>query len=198
LNWILSVLVRVWVHTLRLTLEVDPSWEARERERARIYAFLHGKQLPLLRFPRPKATAALVSHSRDGERQAFMLKRFGLHIRRGSSSRGASSGLRSLLRVLRGGTDIALAVDGPKGPVGIAKQGPVWLAKYGNAVLAPLGSASSCAWTFSRAWDGFTLPLPFTRIAVVLGAPPAEGATAEELTRAIEKANARAEVLLQR
>jgi lysophospholipid acyltransferase (LPLAT)-like uncharacterized protein len=198
LNWILSVLVRVWVHTLRLTLELDPSWEALGIGRARVYAFMHGKQLPLLRFPRPKATAALVSHSRDGERQAFMLQRFGLLIRRGSSSRGASSGVRALLRVLRSGIDVALAVDGPKGPVGVAKEGPLWLAKRGNAVLAPLGSASSCAWRFTRAWDLFTLPLPFTRIAVVLAAPPAEDATAADLTRAIEKANARAEALLRR
>jgi lysophospholipid acyltransferase (LPLAT)-like uncharacterized protein len=47
---------------------------------------------------------------------------------------------------------------------------------------------------FARAWDRFELPLPFTRVAVVLGAPlEADEATQEALGEAIDRARAEAE-----
>jgi lysophospholipid acyltransferase (LPLAT)-like uncharacterized protein len=49
---------------------------------------------------------------------------------------------------------------------------------------------------FARAWDRFELPLPFTRVAVVLGAPLSPGEeTPDALAAAIDDARARAEAL---
>jgi hypothetical protein len=49
-----------------------------------------------------------------------------------------------------------------------------------------------CGKVFTRAWDRFALPWPFTRVSVVLGAPlePVLCAdAADSLKRAIEEAN---------
>jgi lysophospholipid acyltransferase (LPLAT)-like uncharacterized protein len=59
--------------------------------------------------------------------------------------------------------------------------------------------AAACArrHVFARAWDGFELPLPFSRVAVALGPPiePAE-ASAEVLAAAIDRASEVAEQAL--
>ena len=64
-------------------------------------------------------------------------------------------------------------------------------AEKAGALLVPMGSAIASGTVFRRAWDHFALAWPFSRVAVVLGAPCAP----EVLGRAIEAANGRAQIL---
>lgn len=187
LSAIVAWIVRVWLALLRVRVVAHPAL-AEERGRL-VWAFWHGTQMALLARPRRRATAALVSLSRDGELQAGIMRRHGLVVVRGSSSRRGAGGLRGLVRELRRGRDVAFAVDGPRGPRGVAKPGALACARMGGARVVPVGVAASRAWVLRRAWDRFVVPWPLSRVAVVLGAPLDAEATAAELGAAIDAAN---------
>jgi lysophospholipid acyltransferase (LPLAT)-like uncharacterized protein len=188
---LLAVIVYMWLRTLRVTFE-GPRLSAGPL----VIAFFHGRQFALLRWRRPARTAVLVSQSTDGDMQSALMSTMGLVVFRGSSSRSASAGLRRLLRHLRGGASIALAVDGPRGPHGIAKPGAAFLATTTVARVVPLGSAASPAWMLRRSWDRMLIPWPFARVAVVHGEPLDE-ATGQALDTAIERATLRACALVR-
>ncbi len=190
---LLGLLVRAWLFTLRLTLVVDPALLA-ARPRPFALAFWHGQQFALLRWARFRRMVALVSRSRDGELVAAALARLGIASARGSSSRGGAAGLRAIVRSLRRGMDAAFAVDGPRGPAREVRSaggavGAAQAAELGGGLVVPMAAACARCHVFGRAWDRFELPLPFTRVAVVLGAPltPSE-ATPEALAAAIDRA----------
>lgn len=198
LGALLGLLVRLWLVTLRLTLIVDPALEA-ARPRPFALAFWHGQQFALLRWARFQRMVALVSLSRDGELVAAALARVGVESARGSSSRGGARGLKAIVKRLRAGRDAAFAVDGPRGPARVVRgDGAVQAARLARGVVVPMAAACARCHVFARAWDGFELPLPFSRVAVALGAPlePAE-ATAENVAAAIDRARGVAERAVQ-
>lgn len=194
LGYLVGVVARVWLATLRVNLVVDDALTADAvASRPWVLCFFHGTQFPLLAWKRRRDTVALVSHSRDGSLQASALRCQGLRVVRGSSSKGGARGLVALIRAMREERDAAFAVDGPRGPYGRVKDGAVTAARRTNALLVPMGSFAERAWTLSRAWDRFVLPFPFSRVTVRLGAPidPAQVSDARfAIERAIEKANA--------
>jgi lysophospholipid acyltransferase (LPLAT)-like uncharacterized protein len=199
---LLGLVVRAWLWSLRLTLVVDPALAA-SRPRPFALAFWHGQQFALLRWARSQRMAALVSRSRDGELVAAALARLGIACARGSSSRGGAAGLRAIVRLLRRGFDAAFAVDGPRGPARVVRSegagvGVARAAGLSGGLVVPMAAACARRHVFARSWDGFELPLPFTKVVVVLGAPlrPDE-VTPEALARAIDRARARAEDALR-
>jgi len=196
IGYFLGWLVRLWIATLRVDLVIDER-VAQEEGGPRVFCFFHGTQFPLLAWKRRRSTAVMVSHSRDGEIQAAALGVQGLAVVRGSSSRGGARALAALVRSMKRGRDTAFAVDGPRGPYGVVKLGAIVAAKSAAALLVPVGSACARAWTFERAWDKFRVPFPFSRVAVVVGAPLEASVTADELARAITRVNEAAERLLE-
>lgn len=186
-GFFLGLLARVWLWTLRVDVEMAP--ELVTSTEPWVLSFFHGTQWPLLAWKRRRTTAVMVSLSRDGRTQARALARLGFSVVRGSSSRGGARGLASLIRALKAGRDVAFAVDGPRGPCGIPKPGAALAARRAGALLVPMGSAMQRGHVFERAWDRFALAWPFSRVAVVLGAPTSEA----ELGAAITAANARAQ-----
>jgi len=196
LGFVLGLVVRAWVATLRLTLVVDPVLARDQAGRPWVLAFWHGQQFALLRWARRRPTVALVSLSRDGEVQAGVLPRLGLAVERGSTSREGARGLRAIVRRMRTGLDSAFAVDGPRGPRGFVQPGALAAARMTGGAIVPLASASASAWVLENAWDRFELPRPFSRVAVVLGAPLPAEATGQEVGVAIDRARRAAEALV--
>jgi lysophospholipid acyltransferase (LPLAT)-like uncharacterized protein len=200
LGVLLGVIARVWLMTLRLTVDVHPALLATPSSKPWVLAFFHGKQWPLLAWKRRRRTAVLVSLSADGAIQSRALSVLGFSVVRGSSSRGGARGLARIVRLLRAGAhDGAFAVDGPRGPYGVPKPGVLLAAQKGGAVVVPMGSAVAYGKVFHRAWDRFVLAWPFSRVAVVLGPPldvAAHADASEELKSAIRRANEAAEARL--
>lgn len=196
---VLGGIVRLWLYSLRLTVFADVSLPT---DRPWVLVFFHGKLWPLLAWERRRATAVMVSHSKDGELLAGLLRGLGMEVVRGSSSRGGARALAAMTKRLRkGDVDAAFAVDGPRGPYGVVKPGAIAAARAAGAAIVPMGSAVRGGKVFGRAWDRFALAWPFGRAAVVVGpAVELEGASAEELAARVEcgilRANARAESLL--
>jgi lysophospholipid acyltransferase (LPLAT)-like uncharacterized protein len=165
--------VRLLGRTLSLT---EANREAAERlwdaKSPIVYAAWHGR---ILMFPyfygRQRTVHVLASRSRDGELVARFAQAFGFRAVRGSTSRGASTALRVLARLLRDeAAEVAVAPDGPRGPRGVAQPGAVLLAKLGRAPILPLGLGVSRA-TVLGSWDAFVVPHPFARVVVVFGDP---------------------------
>ena len=140
---------------------------------------------------RDRNIAIAVSLSRDGDWIDAVLARLGFaESPRGSSSRGATSLLRELIRRNRAGEPIGILLDGPRGPAGVAKPGVVALARATGAKLVPIGIAAAPGFRFGS-WDRTLLPYPVARVRIVFGAPlhvprEAEDAALEAKRRELE------------
>jgi len=139
-----------------------------------VHAFYHDQLLMMtysyLGQSYGRRLAVLTSRHRDGEYVARTLARFGHRMVRGSTGRGGAGGLRQLVKSLRSGDDVAIAVDGPRGPRHRVQLGAVEVARLGEATIVPVAFAASRAKTL-RSWDAFQVPLPLTRGVFVYGEP---------------------------
>lgn len=180
-GWIGWLIVSLWTRTLRIRFvrrEVPDRLLAEDKNV--IYAFWHGRQFMLFHTHRKEQIVIPASESRDGEIQANILRRFGFGVVRGSSKRKGDRALLGLVDALRRGKSIALAVDGPRGPIYEVKQGVTYLAGKLNKPIVPLISSARSAWVLGRIWDKYLLPRPFSRCVIVYGDPIIVKGTAEE------------------
>lgn len=137
---------------------------------SRLWVLWHAELLPLLWLHRRQGIAVLASQHRDGGYLASVAARWGYRVLRGSSARLGTSALRGVMRVLASGGQVALALDGPRGPRHRAKPGGARAAQRTGAAVVPVRAQPNRAWRLAS-WDGFVIPAPFTRIRVVYGAP---------------------------
>ncbi len=108
--------------------------------------------------------------SKDGEYIARVVQRWGYTVLRGSSSRGGSGALRSMVRVLRDGQSLAVTPDGPRGPRRKLKPGSLLAARMSGVPVLPTAAAATRAWWLGG-WDRFLVPQPFARVRLVYGEP---------------------------
>lgn len=135
------------------------------------FAVWHGDELPLLPWFGKINAAILVSQSDDGEVLARGARYLGYHIVRGSSSRGAVSGMIALIKAARQGYHGVLAVDGPQGPRHVCKPGIVRLSQNTGVPLLPAGVAVSKKFVFEKSWNKDYFPLPFCRQVLFFDKP---------------------------
>lgn len=201
LGFALGIVARLWLLTLRVTAASHPALSV-SASQPWILALWHGQILPLLAFKRRRRTAAMVSLSRDGDVLANAFRLLDLHSVRGSTSRNARPALHAMVRTLRDQWDGAFAVDGPRGPWHQAQAGALIAASRADGVVVPFAAACSNSWRLSS-WDHFEIPVPFSRVAVVLGAPlrPGDvqrGDAQAAISTALDQACAQAQALLNR
>ena len=163
LAWALALATRLLASTWR---HPCPELELREASLAEgpvIFAFLHGQQLSLIPAHRSLPVVGVVSRSADGDLLASVLAHLGIPSVRGSSSRGGAQAARASLRALDRRQCPAIAVDGPRGPRGVAQPGAATLsALSGRPILLVAARARPCLRL--RSWDAFEIPIPFARV----------------------------------
>lgn len=145
-----------------------------------IYAFWHGRQFLLFYNHKRSGIIIPASESRDGEIQAVILKLFGFDVVRGSSRRKGERALLGMVDGLRRGKDVALAVDGPRGPLYEVKQGITYLAGKLGKPIVPVAASARRFWILERLWDKYMLPAPFTSGVIIYGDPIFVSGTAED------------------
>ena len=135
-----------------------------------LFAFWHNSQfiLPLLR--KHQTVHCLISKSRDGDLMSALIRLFGNKAIRGSSSRDGLLAMKQLMRLLRSGSEVGIATDGPRGPAFQVKPGIVQMAKTLNAPIIPVAYDASRKKVFNS-WDTSFLPLPFGKISIIYGEP---------------------------
>lgn len=151
MHWI----VILWLKTIRVKISEHPQG---------ILALWHRDLAGALASFAHRNITVMISSSEDGNFATKIAKNMGYVVKRGSSSRGYES-LRTLLRALRKGESVGMALDGPKGPPLVAKPGCNWLQAQSKRPLVYLKFKYSAAITL-RTWDRLILPLPFSKILV--------------------------------
>lgn len=169
--WAGAAFIRLLRATVRMRFYRDEPVRAFEREgRNFILAFWH-RHLLLMRYAyRGPRMSVLVSRSRDGELIARVMERLGISTSRGSTSRGGAAGLRDLLRRARGGWDLAVTPDGPRGPLREVQPGIVLAAAASGLPVIPVAIAASRRRELDS-WDRMLVPLPGSQVHVVYGEP---------------------------
>jgi lysophospholipid acyltransferase (LPLAT)-like uncharacterized protein len=166
------LLIKLIGTTIRWEVEGWKNWEeATGNERVPIYAFWHNRVFLATYFWQKRRIVVMTSQSFDGEYIARFIQRFGYGAARGSSTRGAVGAIIEMARLMRAGLPTAFTIDGPKGPRYVAKMGAVLLAKKTSQPILPFTITARHFWHAKRSWDGFQVPLPFTRARVNI-APP--------------------------
>jgi lysophospholipid acyltransferase (LPLAT)-like uncharacterized protein len=181
LSFIGWLVLSLWSRTVRMRMvnsEIPHALNADGKNF--IYAFWHGRQFLLFHNHRDTGVIIPASESRDGEIQARILKRFGFNVVRGSSKRKGERALLGMVSGLRKGKTIAIAVDGPRGPLHEVKQGVTYLAGKLNKPIVPVATSARRYWILEKTWEKFLLPKPFTTGVVIYGDPIVVGGITED------------------
>ncbi|HEX6790642.1 MAG TPA: lysophospholipid acyltransferase family protein [Candidatus Krumholzibacteria bacterium] len=166
-----AAVIRALGLTWRIRVEEGSKLDAARALSPRvIFVFWHGRLLPLSYTHRNRRVHVLASEHADGEMLGQTIRRLGYGHVRGSSTRGGTRALLELVEKARAGFDLAVTVDGPRGPAGVVKAGVVEVARQTGAAILPITCASDRRRVF-RSWDAFELPAPFARIVVRYGDP---------------------------
>jgi lysophospholipid acyltransferase (LPLAT)-like uncharacterized protein len=165
--------------------------------------FWHRAVFAATYFYRNRKIAVMTSRSFDGEYIARIISKFGFEPVRGSSSRGAVRALLGMHTIIDEGRVAAFTIDGPKGPMYVAKPGPVLLARHTGVPIRCFYVAVDRAWQLNS-WDRFLIPKPFARAHVRWSSPIVveKGADLNEMhqvmQQALERVTAYAETQVQK
>lgn len=131
----------------------------------------HQDEVPSMGFFKFKKICIMVSDSKDGEIFSNALHFLGFETVRGSSSRGGIKAFLSALKKVKAGSNMAIAVDGPKGPIFEVKEGIVKLCEKSGVNILPYRANPRKFYTFEKSWSKGRLPYPFSIIDVNIGEP---------------------------
>ena len=170
-DWLLRFLIELFNRSITFTTENEGPMQALLDEgQPFVLVFWHGSMTYpwwRLRFHR---AAALVSQSKDGQLLANLLKSWGYHVLRGSSSRGSKEAMTAMRDAVRDGFVLCVTPDGPRGPYHEMKMGAVRVAQT-MAVPLVMVSVGYRRFRHLRSWDRFEVPFPFTRARVIYSDP---------------------------
>jgi len=202
--WLISragtLAIRLIGPTLRFTVLTEDGSPPKEDPLLvpAVYCFWHRCVFPSTWFFRHRGIAVMTSRSFDGEYIARIIEHFGFRPVRGSSSRGAVRALLGMHTEIEQDRVAAFTIDGPRGPMYVAKPGPVLLARNTRVPIVVYHIALERAWTLNS-WDKFMVPKPFSRAALAVSRvmPVAENADLEaqhaEMQAALDRVRLRAE-----
>ncbi len=132
-----------------------------------IVAFWHNRLLIAAelrrRFRAHTKMSGLVSPSRDGAILTRFFRFLGINAVRGSTSRRGGLAMMEIVHRLSHGEDVAITPDGPRGPRYKFNPGAALIAQKTHCPVALVGSKYSCAIRVNS-WDGFFIPLPFSKV----------------------------------
>jgi lysophospholipid acyltransferase (LPLAT)-like uncharacterized protein len=171
-KYILPRIVYLFYRSLSATwrirvVESEDLKQARLSKKQYILAIWHGDELVMISQTKDYSPCTMTSNSKDGELMNYVLNKLGMKTSRGSSSRGAISGLKGLLRLAKGGRNPVMAVDGPRGPYHQIKPGVFEVAKLLQAELFVAGVRAEKALVFKKSWNKAYLPHPFSKVVIV-------------------------------
>jgi lysophospholipid acyltransferase (LPLAT)-like uncharacterized protein len=176
--WLIALLVRAVSATLRYRFLDRSGYFTSPAPGPTIYCIWHNRlalsmaaYYKYLKKHNPTSgLAAMVSASKDGGFLAAILESFAVQPVRGSSSRRGPQALLELTTWSERGYDLALTPDGPRGPRYEVQEGVMSLAQVTGLPIIP------CSWNLGwklqiKSWDGFQIPLPFSRCEMIFEKP---------------------------
>jgi len=205
ISWGCYLLIRLIGPTLRIRFTAEEGASDSRFPHPAVFVFWHNAVIPATYLYRHRDIAVMTSSSFDGEYIARVIEKFGFRAVRGSSSRGAVRALLGMHTEIDQGRSVAFTIDGPRGPLYVAKPGPVLLARNTQLPIVAFYVAVERAWIL-KSWDRLRIPKPFSRVHLRLGKPltvPADARSAEvqtlhrEMQVNLERVRDEAEALLK-
>jgi lysophospholipid acyltransferase (LPLAT)-like uncharacterized protein len=164
ITWAGYLLIRVIGPTLRFQITVEEGCLSDGLSSPLgIYCFWHQCVIPVAHRYRNRKIAVMTSRSFDGEYITRIIRKLGFGAVRGSSSRNAVEALIGMKQELDKGNPVGFTIDGPRGPIYVAKPGPVLLAKKTGCGIVCFHFAVERAWILNS-WDRLMIPKPFSRV----------------------------------
>lgn len=138
-----------------------------------IFSLWHAHQCALYCCEDKDKLNVLISKSRDGEIITRATKSMGINVVRGSQNRGGAKASLELIEKLEQGENIAITVDGPKGPRRKVKEGIIFIAKKTQVPIVPMVFYSPARnfLNIKSSWDGLRFPVGPIKIVVSFGEP---------------------------
>jgi lysophospholipid acyltransferase (LPLAT)-like uncharacterized protein len=162
-------LLQLWLKSLRLYGTAQLEAILYEEPSPKIFTFWHNRLFPIARLHgmsrSTRSIYGLISPSKDGAWLSGVYEQLGILFLRGSSQRDGQHALRNSLSAIRNGASIAITPDGPRGPRYVFKPGALWLSRETHVPLVVIGIYFHHPIRL-RTWDGFYLPLPFSRTLI--------------------------------
>lgn len=166
--------LRLLFSTIRLRTEDRIGFSTGQYHEPVVMCFWHNRILAItLSFLRNyphrsrKGVTVLTSASKDGGILAGVARGLGMDAVRGSSSRKGTQALLELVHRVEAKEDIAITPDGPRGPRYSLGPGAILLAQKTGVAIAPVHAQFSHCMRL-KSWDGFVIPLPFSKITVTV------------------------------
>ena len=181
---VLGAYLRFTFATTRWQLHATPELRKVMADTPCVFAFWH-ERLLLMSFFWMHASSlkrgggaplhVLISANRDGQLYSAVMRRLGASVVTGSRAKGrdqkgGAAGLRAMLGILKGGGQVVVTPDGPRGPAHQAAPGAAHLAALAGVPLVPMSAGASRVRRLGS-WDRTVVPLPFGRGVLVCGTP---------------------------
>lgn len=189
LGWLLAYYTRAVYYSARRVVEPDNAFDIVRAEAPAIFAFWHGFAL-LAPASRPLDLAASVMIARNvgagiGARAIEInglgtIRASGAHAARAALRKGGAAGFLKALEDLRVGRSVMMSADVPK-VAREAGRGILMLAKASGRPIIPSVYVTARAIHLDT-WDRLVIDLPFSRAAIVHGAPMRVPADADDDT----------------
>lgn len=146
-----------------------------------VFAIMHSQQCGAYSILNRENLYSMISYSRDGDLVAEAGGRVGINAVRGSSKRGGAAAALEMIDKVKAGASAFLAVDGPRGPVGVVKKGCVEIAKLGGAKIVPMAWKTTPLFTVTvNSWDRLQIPIVHSKTVSLYGEPIDVPADADE------------------
>ncbi len=166
---LLSGFIKILIKTTKY--KVVQSEEAVKQKQA-VIIFWHRKIIPtMLSTDFLEKKSSLVSSSKDGDILEEVLTRFDNLVVRGSSNKDNVKSLKQILKLIKTGFSIGIAIDGPRGPIYEPKSGALYIAMKTGLPMIPIGGYTNKKRIFKKAWDKFELPNFFSKSCYYVGDP---------------------------
>ena len=166
---LLSGFIKILIKTTKY--KVVQSEEAVKQKQA-VIIFWHRKIIPtMLSTDFLEKKSSLVSSSKDGDILEEVLTRFDNLVVRGSSNKDNVKSQKQILKLIKTGFSIGIAIDGPRGPIYEPKSGALYIAMKTGLPMIPIGGYTNKKRIFKKAWDKFELPNFFSKSCYYVGDP---------------------------
>ncbi|MBA3915420.1 MAG: DUF374 domain-containing protein, partial [Acidobacteriales bacterium] len=149
ISWVGFLAIRLIGPTLRFRISREEGATADLGAGPMVYAFWHRSVFPAAYLWRGRGIRVMTSRSYDGEYIARIIEKLGFVAVRGSSSRGGLRALLGMRRDLSQSWPVAFTIDGPRGPLYVAKPGPVLLARTTGASITAFYIALEDPWVLN-------------------------------------------------
>jgi lysophospholipid acyltransferase (LPLAT)-like uncharacterized protein len=152
---LLNLIAKTWKIKIHGELPKSPA----------IIGFWHSDMLPCWYIFSKLKPIAVVSKSPDGQILSDLLSKWGFELIRGSSSTDGRIVLENIIARAKDKI-ILMTPDGPRGPSQEMKAGIAVAAQRSGTPIYLLKTHFHNYKEFSKSWDKFKLPLPFSKIDI--------------------------------